>query len=214
MYCRRRRASGSLIRAAGKPARRFFGIFVAMALFRAGPSFPMLSERAACARMMEPFDARSRPLPESGPIIPAGRRGSPGRAPSILLATVSLIALVGCQQVKETASAAGRYVGDQVGAATSAIGGWVSGRPPDDGTVCYATERVLFYDAATDVKQAESLVFGAKLAGLVGLTVTTYSNSFAARLVSAGFTVTMAALVSEVEADHARIERVRPRSTP
>jgi hypothetical protein len=164
--------------------------------------------------MVDPFDARSRPPPRGGPIT-AGRQQRLPRARFVLLATVSLVALVGCQQVKETgafigerASAAGRYVGNQVSSATSAVGRWASGRPADDGTACYATERVLFYDAATDVKQAESMVFGAQLAGLIGLAVTTYSDSFATRLISAGFTVTMAALVSEIEADHERIERV------
>jgi hypothetical protein len=186
-----------------------------MKFFRDGPSFPILSERAACARMVDPLDARSRPPPHGSPIAAAGRQRRLRRARFILLATVSLVALVGCQQVKETgafigerAGAAGRYVGDQVGAATSAVGRWASGRPEDDGTACYATERVLFYDAATDVKTAESMVFGAQLAGLVGLAVTTYSDSFATRLISAGFAVTMAALVSEIEADHERIERV------
>ena len=108
----------------------------------------------------------------------------------------------------EQAGAAGSYVSDRFGAATTVVGRWASGRPADDETSCYATERVAFYDAVSDVNTAESLVFGAKLAGLVGLAVTTYSDSFATRLVSAGFAVTMVALVAEIEADHGRIELV------
>jgi hypothetical protein len=128
---------------------------------------------------------------------------------------VTTLALAGCAQIQETgtylgerAGAAGGYVSDRFGAATTAVGRWASGRPADDETSCYATERVAFYDAVSDVNTAESLVFGAKLAGLVGLAVTTYSDSFATRLVSAGFAVTMVALVAEVEADHGRIELV------
>jgi hypothetical protein len=145
---------------------------------------------------------------------PRGRR-EPGRTPLILVATVTTLALAGCAQIQETgaylgerAGAAGGYVSDRFGAATTAVGQWASGRPDDDETSCYATERVAFYDAVSDVNTAESLVFGAKLAGLVGLAVTTYSDSFATRLVSAGFAVTMVALVAEIEADHGRIEFV------
>jgi hypothetical protein len=148
--------------------------------------------------------ARSTPDPARATTSLSRQR----RTPVILFATVSVLALASCQQVKETAGAAGTYIGDRVGAATTTVSGWVSGRPPDDGTSCYATERDAFYDAVSDVKTAESLVFGAKLAGLVGLAVTTYSDSFATRLVSAGFAVTMAALVNEIEEDHARIELV------
>jgi hypothetical protein len=200
-----------------------------MALSRA----ERMGEHTVGERGVGPLRARPRPVPGAGlaigptPRNPAkqvspravatrwGGRELPGRAPLILLATVSALALGGCAQIKETGSylgeqagAAGSFVGDKFGAATSAVGRWASGRPEDDATSCYATERTAFYDAVSDVKTAESLVFGAQLAALVGLAVTVYSDSFITRLVSAGFSVTMVALIADIEADRTRIERV------
>jgi len=133
----------------------------------------------------------------------------------VLIATTTGLALTACQQleqagtyVKDKAEVAGNYVGEQFEVATITVSRWVSGRPEDDQTACYGTERVAFYDAVSEVNTAESLVFGARLAGLVGAAVTTYSNSFATRLVAAGFTLTMVALVSEIESDRTRIEQV------
>lgn len=139
-----------------------------------------------------------------------------GRARVIIPATiVTALALVGCQQIEATgaylgeqAGVAGRYVSERVGEATTTISRWASGRPPDDQTACYAKERVAFYDAVSEVRTAQSFVFGAGLAGLIGSRVTTYSGSFATRLVSTGFAATMAAFVQEIAADHARIEGV------
>jgi hypothetical protein len=137
------------------------------------------------------------------------------QTPAIVVATLTGLVLAGCQQIEDAgrylgdqAGVAGRYVGQQLGAATTAVSRWASGRPPDDQTACYATERVAFYDAVSKVKTAESLVFGAALAGLIGPRVTTYSSSFATRMVSTGFAATMAAFMQEIAADHARIEGV------
>lgn len=79
----------------------------------------------------------------SGVATPRGRR-EPGRTPLILVATVTTLALAGCAQIQETgaylgerAGAAGSYVSDRFGAATTAVGRWASGRPDDDATSCY-----------------------------------------------------------------------------
>jgi hypothetical protein len=172
--------------------------------------YPGRAVGAGCGRPAAAAGTRSTRRRARAAIRPRRR----GRAPVILVAVTGL-ALAGCQQVKETgqylgqqAGVAGRYVSDKFGEATATVSRWASGRPADDETSCYATERVAFYDAVSEVETAESMVFGAGLAGLVGAAVTTYSDSFATRLVSAGFAVTMAALLKEIEADHARIERI------
>jgi hypothetical protein len=132
-----------------------------------------------------------------------------------LIVTVSAFALSGCQQIQETGAlvgekvgAAGRYVGDKVSETTSALGRWASGRPPDDLTACYATERVAFYDAIKEVRDAQSAVFAAGFAALIGAAVTTYSSSIATQLIAAGFAVTMVALIADITADRTRIENV------
>jgi hypothetical protein len=198
-----------------------------MVLIEAEPLCGVARGKAQAERVVGPCGHRGQrargywpkddPKPEDRVLLkrPESAGASDRARRALLIVTVSALALTGCQQLKETgayvgdkASAAGRYVGEKVSETTSAVGRWASGRPPDDLTACYATERVAFYDAIKEVKNAQSAVFAAGFAALIGAAVTTYSSSIATQLIAAGFAATMVGLIADITSDQTRIENV------
>lgn len=132
----------------------------------------------------------------------------PRRSRRIALIVTTCLVVASCEQAKS--------VGNTLTTGALQAYDWTSrqvqeivvGTPADDGTACYAKERVAFYDAVGDVKNAERLQIGAGIVAIGGAAVAVVSDDLATRIVAAGIAAGMVALIAKVEEDRTRIVAV------
>jgi hypothetical protein len=144
--------------------------------------------------------------------VSPGRAGHP-RRDSPLLAGVALSALLlgGCESataIGDSVTQFGNYVGKQVSGAADYVMGRRSGQLVDDGTACFATERVAYYAAVDDVTAAQRAQTAAGVAAVGAVVAAVFLDSTLAKLAALGLAATLAAVAISLEQDRTRIEAV------
>ena len=125
------------------------------------------------------------------------------------LSIVGLSILAGCDSAS-LQSAATQAI-NNAGTLFEQTSTFVSGGAEEvtnDGTSCYAPERVAFYAAVNEVEDAQRIQSGAAAGVMVAGFAATYSDSAVSRLAATGFATAMGALIADIETDRTRITTV------
>jgi hypothetical protein len=146
------------------------------------------------------------------------RKGSPTGAglesrtsPLVGCVALSALLLAGCESATAVGNSIGQfgsYVGNQVSGAADFVMGRKSGQLVDDGTACFATERVAYYQAVDDVTAAERAQTAATVGAVGAAVAAVFVDSTVAKVITIGLAATLAAVAISLEEDGARIATV------
>ncbi len=152
----------------------------------------------------------ARPL-DTAPRAPRFTLAGLARSAAVRASSLALcvaLALSGCETVKVYTDETVRILTN----AWNATGDWLMGRQAgsleDDGTSCFASERLPFYQAVDNVTSAQRLEYAAIGGAAVATFAALYADSIAVKVVAVGFAVTMAGVIASIEADNSRIKAV------